>query len=104
MASGEKILGGSNLGSDASLDLFGTPATNLGIMDTKLISFKSANAYNIEGNIKLRICGAGTMYIDLREIHLKSMVRIVWQGGVSILPKPRAPTGSGSSSIPEISG
>ena len=80
MASGEKILGSSDLGYVSSLDLFDVPATNLGITDAKIISFNPVNAYNIEGNIKFRISGAGTNYIDLREIYLKSTVRIVRQG------------------------
>ena len=56
------------------------------------------NAYNIEGNIKFRISGAGTNYIDLREIYLKSTVRIVRQGGLSIPQKPRQPHAGSSAS------
>lgn len=89
MATGEKILKPTDLGYESALDLFQVPAANLGIQDTKFVTFKPANQYDIESNVKFRIASSGISYIDLREIYLHTTVRITRADGKLVPAKPR---------------
>ena len=88
MASDEKVLQSSDIAYDSSLDLFEVPVSNLGVAESKFVSFKAANSYNIEGNIKFRIPAAGNCYLDLRELYIKTTVRIVRGNGQPLPPNP----------------
>ena len=100
MASDEKVLQSSDIAYDSSLDLFEVPVSNLGVAETKFISFKASNAYNIEGNIKFRIPAAGNCYLDLRELYIKTTVRIVKGNGQSLPPIPSSLAPETPSEVP----
>ena len=87
MATDEKILAYADIGYDGSLDLFQIPATNSGITDVKYVTHKPKNQFSTEGNIKFYIPGAGQWYVDLREMYIKTIVRIVKADG-SLVPEP----------------
>ena len=89
MAADERVLRSSDIAYDSALDLFETPVSNLGIVDSKIVSFKPSNAYNIEGSIKFRIPAAGNCYFDLRHLYLKTAVRIMRADGTPIPPSPK---------------
>ena len=55
MVDDEKVLRSSDIAYDNSLDVFQVPVANLGVSDTKNVSFKPSNSYDIEGNIKFRV-------------------------------------------------
>ena len=90
MADDEKVLRSSDIAYDNSLDVFQVPVANLGVSDTKNVSFKPSNSYDIEGNIKFRVPPAGNCYLDLREMYLKTLVRIVHGNGQRIPPNPKS--------------
>ena len=90
MASDEKVLRSSDIAYDSSLDLFEVPVSNLGVADTKIVCFKPSNSYNIEGNIKFRIPAAGNCYFDLRQLYLKTSVRLMKGNGQPLPPSPRS--------------
>ena len=90
MASDEKVLRSSDIAYDSSLDIFEIPVSNLGVADTKFISYKPVNSYNIEGNIKFRVPAAGNCYFDLRELYIKTSVRIMKGNGQPLPPGPRS--------------
>ena len=89
MASDERVLRASDIAYDSALDLFETPVSNLGVVDTKHVSFKATNSFKLEGNIKFRIPAAGNCYFDLRELYLKTAVRIMRADGKPIPPSPK---------------
>ena len=63
----------------------------MGVADTKWVSFKPANAgYSIEGNIKFCIPTSGNSYFDLRELRLRTLVRIVQGNGHPFPPAPNS--------------
>ena len=87
----EKVLGTSDIAYDSSLDIFETPISNLGVADTKWVSFKPANAaYSIEGDIKFHIPTSENSYFDLRELRLRTLVRIVQGNGRPLPPQPKS--------------
>ena len=63
----------------------------MGVADTKWVSFKPANAaYSIEGDIKFHIPTSGNSYFDLRELRLRTLVRIVQGNGRPLPPQPKS--------------
>lgn len=88
MASGEKVLKSTDLAYDNSLDIFEVPACNLGVSSVKYITHRPINQFSTEGNVKFRVPGTGSAYLDLREIYVKTVVRIVKGNGE---PLPRRP-------------
>lgn len=107
MASGEKILKSADLAYETGLDLFQIPVSNLGVSDVKYIVYKPTNMFSTEGNVKFRVPGAGSAYIDMQDIVVRTLVRITRADG-SLIParpsgtpsQPKAPAGpqSGASS------
>ena len=90
MAADERVLRSSDIAYDSALDIFETPVSNLGVVDTKHVIFKASNSFNIEGNIKFRIPAAGNCYFDLSELYLKTAVRIIKADGSPIPPNPKS--------------
>jgi hypothetical protein len=89
MASDEKVLDTSDLAFDESLSLFDVPATNVGVSQVNYITHKPVNQFSADGGqVKFRISGAGSSYIDLRELYLKTLVRIVRADGSTIPNQP----------------
>lgn len=89
MASGEKILESTDLAYDDTLNLFSLPLSNLGVTDVKYLPHKPINQFSSEGDVKFHVAGAGTAYIDLSSVYLKTTVRIVKDDGSLVASKPR---------------
>lgn len=86
----------ADLAYDNSLDLFEVPACNLGVSQVKYVSYRPVNQFSTEGNVKFRIAGSGSSYIDLNDIYVKTRVRITRGDGQRL---PKRPPGVGT--LPE---
>lgn len=91
MASGEKVLKAADLAYENALDIFEVPASNLGVADVRYITHRPVNHFNTEGNVKFRVPGSGSAYIDMREIYLKTTVKIT-KDGKDVPAKPQTAT------------
>ena len=100
MAADEKVLKESDIAYDSVLDLFGIPISNLGISESQIVSYKPSNAFDLEGNVKWRIPGTGGSYVDLREIYVKTSVRIMQSDGKPVPPKPKKSATKTTTSTP----
>ena len=84
MASGEKVLESTELAYDDTLNLFSLPLSNLGVTDIKYLTHKPINQFSSEGDVKFHVPGAGTAYIDMSSVYIKTRVRIATDRGSPI--------------------
>lgn len=81
---GEKILDFSNLSYDSSMDIFSSPASNLGITNMKYLEHKAVNQFNSESSVRFFINNSGPDYVYLPETKLKVKLRILQADGSKI--------------------
>ena len=90
MATSERVLASSDLGYDNSLDIFKIPVTNSGVTEIKYITHKPVNQFSSEGNVKFRLPGAGPSYVDLRDVYVRTLVRITRADGTTLPKQPES--------------
>lgn len=89
MAAGEKVLESTDLAYDDTLNLFSLPLSNMGVTDVKYLQHKPINQFSVEGDVKFHVTGAGTSYIDLSSVYIKTSVRIVKADGSLVPERPK---------------
>lgn len=89
MASGEKVLESTDLAYDDTLNLFSLPLSNMGVTDVKYLTHKPINQFSTEGDVKFHVAGAGTAYIDMASVYMKTSVRIVKADGSKLPVKSK---------------
>jgi len=89
MATGEKVLESTDLAYDDTLNLFSLPLSNMGVTDVKYLQHKPINQFSVEGDVKFHVAGAGTSYIDLSSVYIKTSVRIVKADGSLVPERPK---------------
>ncbi len=87
----EKVLANSALSYDSALDIFSTPACNLGIQDVKYIEYKPVNSFSSESSIRFVIPNTGSQYLFLPETKLKVKLRVLKHDGTVLPAMPAAP-------------
>jgi hypothetical protein len=87
----DKVLSPSHISFDNGLDIFSTPASNLGVVDYKLLEFKAVNSYLSEGCIRFYVPNVGSSYIFLPDTRLKLKARILQSDNTPLPSFPDPP-------------
>lgn len=95
----EKVLSSTNLSYDSGMDLFSTPASNLGVSDMKYLEYKPVNSYTSESSVRFFVPNAGSSYIFLPETRLKVKFRILKEDGTALPAMPAPPAEGAEQSL-----
>ena len=72
-----KILDSSSLAFDSSLEVFSSPASNLGVSSIKNLIYKPNNQFSAESSVRFHIPMSGATYLKLSDTKLQVKFRIV---------------------------
>jgi hypothetical protein len=84
----DKVLVPNQLSFDSAMELFGTPASNIGVAEWRELSFKPQNLYDGKSVIRFHVPNIGSQYLWLPSTRLEVTSRIVQGNNEELPPNP----------------